>query len=129
MGSLAPTKKLSARRRAAGRLFSVHEVATMLAHEPATIVRALEAGSFFPGAWLDDDTWMIPQHALVALLGGKEERLYSIKAFADLLGMHYNTIYLAVRSGRIKSDLVLGENRIPASEYWRLRRKEAPTVA
>lgn len=49
-----------------------------------------------------------------------EERLYSVADFAQLVGFSRGHIYALIQRGLIKTRLVFGQTRVPASQYYDL---------
>jgi len=126
------------RPAAPGRFFSAIEVAELLDVEEARVVRLLERG-LCPQAWEDppgSGAWWIPAPEVRRMVGGggSIERLYSVRGFAELVGLSYFTIFRATKDkpgqpAQVRTVTILGERRIPESEYWRLTGRRRPAVA
>jgi hypothetical protein len=115
-------------RRRVGRpadSFTPAQLAALWDVSEAAVLRLLEPGesgmpSFFPHARRQaDGTWSIPS-ADVRIQGRDPERLYTIREFSTLISYGYFTTFRHVSDGKIKHVVVLGQKRIPESEYWRL---------
>lgn len=110
-------------------LYAIDEVAQLLDVDPDVVRRALELepGSYFPGAFINGDgSWVIPATDMRRLFGGREEPLFGLSRLAELLDLSYDHVRKEAKAGRIRTEMVLGVIRVPASEYWRLRGKRAP---
>lgn len=124
------------RPAAPGRFFSSLELAELLDVEPARVSRLLERGLCSQAFEDPPGTWWIPAPEVRRLLGGAGsiERLYSVRAFAELVGLSYFTVFRATkdkpgRPAEVRTVTILGERRIPESEYWRLTGRRRPAVA
>lgn len=112
----------------------MQDVADVLGTEPEAITRALQLpqtrAEMFPDAEQHGDTWHIPAAAVRRLLGPREERLYPVKAFAQLIGFSAGHVYALIQRGLIKTRPIFGETRVPASQYYALpAHKPAPDPA
>ena len=133
MISAAPSarRKLApiAKRDGLRILFSLPELAEFLDVEEGALRNALvrERETFFPTAFTDaEKTWWVPVADVKRMLGRPGEQLFTIRRFAELIGYSYHETFRNVSAGRIKADLILGNKRVPESEYWRLRGKKNP---
>lgn len=122
---LAPVAVRSGRRI----LFSLPELAELMDVEEGVVRNALtkERDAFFPHAFTDaQGQWWVPVEDARRLLGRPLEQLFTIRRFAELIGYSYHETFRNVSAGRIKAEIVLGNKRVPESEYWKLRGKRVP---
>lgn len=103
--------------------YSVDEVAELLCVEPSQVERALLPrfrADFFPHAFERDGAWCIPPRDVRALLGPGLPRPYWVSEFAELIGFSVPYTNELIRKGIIKTRLILGSTRVPATEFWEL---------
>lgn len=103
--------------------YSVDEVAELLCVEPEMVVRALGSrfrGDFFPHAFEKDGAWWIPPRDLRALLGPGLPRPFWVSEFAELIGFSVPYVNELIRKGVIKTRMILGSTRVPATQFWEL---------
>lgn len=124
--SITPKPKRKRGARPSG-VYEVDEVADLLGVEPCRVQRSLESDKMradaFPNARRADDgsgRWLVPWPDVRRLLGPGEPRLYSVAVFADLIGFSVSYVHDLCTRGVVQHRLVLGEKRIPASQYYSL---------
>ena len=100
--------------RPAQRVYSLEELADLLALPAALVLRHLRApgASFFPGAWLEGEEWRIPEAAARAFMGRKVERLYSLVSVAEIFELSYDHVWRTLRGQCVE---VAGAKRVPES--------------
>ncbi len=103
--------------------YSVDEVAELLCVESEMVMRALSGrfrGDFFPHAFEKDGAWCIPPRDLRALLGPGLPRPFWVREFAELIGFSVPYTHELIRAGVIKTRMILGSVRVPATQFWDL---------
>lgn len=111
--------------RPAARMLSPAELAAVLDVPEARIARACVAG-LIPHAKQDTAGWQIPEAAAARLIGGPVQRLYTRRAFAELIGFSYDFVWELCRAGKIETRKVLGQTRIPEAAYFNLPAEAVP---
>lgn len=124
--SITPKPKRKRGARPSG-VYEVDEVADLLGVEPCVVQRSLERDKMradaFPNARraVDDlGRWLVPWRDVRRLLGPGELKLYPVAEFADLIGFSVSYVHNLCSRGVVEYRLVLGEKRIPASQYYKL---------
>lgn len=129
--------KRSAKPMRAGAACSLEEACEMIAElrdfKVSAVVRLVSRGPllFFPNATRNGDlSWRIPARDVRALLGGGSgasmlvspwDRLVSARTFASWCELKApSTVIKAMKRGEIAKVVVLGEWRIPVSEFLRI---------
>jgi hypothetical protein len=75
------------------RDLSAAEVALRLDVDEWLVRARLRAGSFFPGAWEDEDGWHVPEKAVEHCLRCSLQPVYSLRSAAQILDLSYGHVH------------------------------------